>query len=81
MLVSAMQYNPAIMVIKRIKWKTSRKLQSESQLSARQFWGRHLWARCYFVATSGNVTGEVIAQHIEKQVQIERASDEDFTLE
>ena len=31
------------------------------------FWGRHLWARGYFVATSGNVTNEVIAKYIEEQ--------------
>jgi putative transposase len=31
------------------------------------FWGRHLWARGYFVASSGNVTDEVIAQYIKLQ--------------
>ena len=31
------------------------------------FWGRHLWARGYFLATSGNVTDEVIAEYIRLQ--------------
>ena len=31
------------------------------------FWGRHLWARGYFVATSGNVTDQVIAEYIRLQ--------------
>jgi hypothetical protein len=31
----------------------------------RQFWGRHLWARGYFAASSGNVTDEIIKQYIE----------------
>lgn len=26
----------------------------------KQFWGQHLWERGYFVASSGNVTDEVI---------------------
>jgi putative transposase len=32
-----------------------------------EFWGRHLWARGYFVCTSGNVTDEVIAEYIRTQ--------------
>ena len=32
-----------------------------------EFWGRHVWGRGYFVATSGNVTDEGIAQYIEMQ--------------
>ncbi len=34
---------------------------------SREFWGRHMWARGYFVASSGNVTDEVIAKYIEEQ--------------
>ena len=33
----------------------------------RQFWGRHLWSRGYFVATSGNVTDDVLKRYIEDQ--------------
>lgn len=33
----------------------------------RTFWGRHIWARGYFVASSGNVTDEVIIKYIEEQ--------------
>ncbi len=33
----------------------------------RQFWGRHLWARGYFAASTGNVTDEIIKQYIESQ--------------
>jgi len=42
------------------------------------FWGRHLWARGYFVATSGNVTDEIVMEYIEKQ-DIE-VKDENFTV-
>jgi len=31
------------------------------------FWGRHLWARGYFVASSGNVTDEAIMEYIRQQ--------------
>ena len=33
----------------------------------KQYWGQHLWARGYFVASSGNVTDEVIAEYIKNQ--------------
>ena len=80
LLLSVPPYHSSSVVMKRIKGKTSRKLLSESRILAKQFWGRHLWARGYFVASSGNVTDEVIAQYIESQGEIERARDDDFTI-
>jgi putative transposase len=54
-------------LVKSIKGKTSRKLMMEYKTLSRAFWGRHMWARGYFVASSGNVTDEVIIQYIEQQ--------------
>ena len=64
----------------RIKEKTSRKMLSEYCPLAKEFWGRYLWARGYFAASSGNVTDEVIMQYIAMQDLEERARDGDFTL-
>ncbi|RKY05944.1 MAG: IS200/IS605 family transposase, partial [Planctomycetota bacterium] len=50
-----------------VKGKSSRKMMSEFKTLSRQFRGRHIWARGYFVASSGNVTDEVIMQYIELQ--------------
>ena len=50
-----------------IKGKTSRKLMMEFEPLRKQFWGRHLWARGYFVATSGTVTDDVIKEYIRLQ--------------
>ena len=36
----------------------------------RVFWRHHIWARGYFVASSGNVTDEVITKYIEGQVKV-----------
>ncbi len=41
-------------------------MQENKQIS-RLFWGRHVWARGYFVATSGNITDEVIMGYIKNQ--------------
>jgi putative transposase len=54
-------------VMQAIKGKTSNRLLAEFRALRQSFWGRHLWARGYFVATSGNVTDEVIAKYIALQ--------------
>jgi len=54
-------------LVQSIKGKSSRKLLLEYKRLSRKFWGRHMWARGYFVASSGNVTDEVIMQYIEQQ--------------
>jgi REP-associated tyrosine transposase len=50
-----------------IKGKSSIRLMRDFRTLNRTFWERHLWARRYFVATSGNVTDEVISRYIEDQ--------------
>ena len=46
----------------------------------KQFWGQHLWARGYFVASSGNVTDEVIAEYIKNQDLEERRKNDNFEI-
>ena len=58
-------------IMQFIKGKTSRKLMDEFKHIQKQFWGRHLWARGYFVASSGNVTDEVIMEYIRLQDKTE----------
>ena len=62
------------------KGNTSRKLQQEYKELNKQFWGRHLWARGYFVASSGNVTDEVIAEYIRTQDIEERQKGDNFRI-
>ena len=45
----------------------------------KEFWGRHLWARGCFVASSGNVTDETIAEYIRLQGE-DPAADERFEV-
>jgi len=58
-------------IMQLIKGKSSRKLMMEFQHIQKAFWGRHLWARGYFVATSGNVTDEVVMEYIRLQEEAE----------
>jgi putative transposase len=65
-------------LVQYLKGKSSYKLLMELKPLSKEFWGRHLWARGYFVATSGNITDEVIMEYIKNQDENEK--DEDFTV-
>ena len=67
-------------LVQRLKGRSSRKMLEEFGELRRQFWGQHLWARGYFVASSGNVTDEVIAQYIEMQGEKPPSDNEDFQV-
>jgi putative transposase len=54
-------------VMQAIKGKTSHHLLMDHRKLRASFWGRHLWARGYFVASSGNVTDEVLSEYIRLQ--------------
>jgi putative transposase len=66
-------------VIQAIKGKTSHRLMRDFWSLNKEFWGRHLWARGYFVATSGNVTDEMIAKYIADQ-GVEPQDDANFKV-
>jgi putative transposase len=55
-------------------------MQENKQVS-RLFWGRHLWAKGYFVASSGNITDEVIMEYIENQDNDEKEDGEFTTVD
>ena len=65
-------------VMNAIKGRSSNRLMRNFRTLNRTFWGRHLWARGYFVTTSGNVTDEVISKYIAEQ-DIE-TDDDDFKV-
>lgn len=67
-------------LVQRLKGRSARKMLEEFGELRRQFWGKHLWARGYFVASSGNVTDEIIADYIESQSEKPPGDSEDFRV-
>lgn len=65
-------------LMQSLKGKTSHKLLSEYKELSRQFWGRHIWGRGCFAASSGTVADEVIMEYIANQ-DLEEA-DGDFQI-
>ena len=64
-------------IMQYIKGKSSRKLMMEFKHIQKQYWGRHLWARGYFVVSSGNVTDEAIMEYIRGQDGTEPSDGDD----
>jgi putative transposase len=65
-------------LVQYLKGKSSYKMLQENQQLSKMFWGRHLWGRGYFVATSGNITDEVIMEYIENQD--DKETDDSFSI-
>jgi putative transposase len=78
LFVSAPPYLSVSKLMQSLKGKTSCKLLSEYKELGTQFWGRHIWGRGYFVASSGNVTDEIITEYIATQDLQE--NDGDFNI-
>jgi len=53
--------------VQYLKGKSSYKLLAEYKLLRKRYWGQHLLARGYWVASSGNVTDEVWKEYIKNQ--------------
>ena len=66
-------------LVQYMKGKSSHKLLQENKQLSKLFWGRHLWARGYFVCTSGNITDEMIVDYIKNQDEKEDGNEE-FTI-
>ena len=81
LLVSVPPHLSASKLVQYIKGNTSRKLQMEYKELNKQFLGQHLWTRGYFVASSGNVTDEIIKAYIQNQdLQVKNTPD-NFDIE
>jgi putative transposase len=66
MMVSIPPHLAVSDVVRRMKGRSSHKVQLEFPGLRKRYWGRHFWARGYFCTTSGNVTDEIILQYIEQ---------------
>ena len=62
------EYRPSLSisdVVKRLKGRTSRRLQEEYPALSKRYWGRHFWAIGYGVWSTGNITDEMVQEYLE----------------
>ena len=65
-------------LLQYIKGRTSHTLMQEFKHLSKRYWGQHMWARGYFVSTTGVVTDEVIQKYIAGHEKF--SEDDDFTI-
>ena len=51
--------------MKRVKGRTSRRLQEEFPQLKKRYWGRHFWAIGFGGWTTGNITDEMVQEYLE----------------
>ena len=62
------EYPPSLSVsdiVKKLKWRTSRKLQMEFKELSKRYWGKHFWAIGYGVWSTGSVTQDMVDEYLE----------------
>ena len=80
LLVSVPPHLSVSKLVQYLKGNSSYKLQQEFKELNKQYWGRHLWGRGYFAASSGNVTDEVIMEYIRTQEVEEMKNYDNFNI-
>ena len=80
LLVSVPPHLSASKLVQYLKENSSYRMQKEFKELNKQYWGRHMWARGYFVASTGNVTDEIIAEYIANQDLDERTQSDNFNI-
>ena len=68
-------------LVKRLKGRTSRRLQEEFPALRKQYWGRHFWAIGYGAWSTGNITEEVVKKYLEHHRHPSNREAGDFILE
>ena len=52
-------------IVKKLKGRTSRRIQDEFPNISKKYWGRHFWAIGYGVWSTGNITDKMVQQYLE----------------
>ena len=55
--------------MRKVKGRSSFKVQQEFPELKKRYWGRHFWGRGYFSTTSGAITDDVILQYLENHIE------------
>ncbi len=67
-------------IVKKLKGRTSRKIQQEFPLLRKKYWGRHFWAIGFGCWSTGNITDEMVNEYLEHHRKSSNDSD-NFILE
>ena len=78
------EYRPSLSLsylVKKLKGRSSRKLQQEFPVLKQRYWGRHFWAIGYGCWSSGNITEDMINEYLEHHRRPEDGDSSNFIIE
>jgi putative transposase len=78
------EYRPSQSVselVRRLKGRSSRKLQQEFPELGKRYWGRHFWAIGFGCWSTGNITDEMVNEYLEHHRRPTDDDQSDFILE
>ena len=67
-------------IVRRLKWRSSRKLQQEFEELRKRYRWQHMWWIWYFAATTWNVTDEMIDEYLKHHKSMYNRIKEDNTF-
>ena len=68
-------------IVRRLKGRSSKKIQEEFPQLGKRYWGRHFWGIGYAAFSSGHVTDEMIREYLEHHDKHPNHNDDDFVVE
>ena len=77
-------YTPKLSVreiVRRVKGRTSRKIQDEFLQLGKRYWGKHFWGIGYGAFSAGHVTDEMIREYLDEHDKHPNHNDDDFKVE
>lgn len=78
------EYRPSLALsdlVKRLKGRSSRRIQEEFPEIGKRYWGRHFWAIGYGIWSTGNITDEMVKEYLEHHRKPDTQNDDNFILE
>ncbi len=79
-----LEYRPSQSVsslVKRLKGRSSRKLQQEFPDLKKRYWGRHFWAIGFGCWSTGNITDEMVNEYLEHHRRPKDDTNDNFIIE
>ena len=68
-------------IVKRLKGRSSRRLQEEFPSLRKRYWGKHFWGIGYGVWSTGNITDEMVQEYLEHHRKPSNEDNDNFILE
>ena len=68
-------------IVKKLKGRSSRKLQQEFPELRKRYWGQHFWAIGFGCWSTGNITDDMVNEYLEHHRNPNQDKDDSFIIE